>query len=115
MLQPILFLHVMVNPINGESDFFVKYPYPTPNGDAEHIWISAMEIEGNKIKGVISNEAESKIGVNFGDTVLVSKDSISDWSYKQNGYTYGGYTLRVLRNTLSAEERTKFDSLYQFK
>src|SRR5208283_3304830 len=39
----------------GTKDFFVKKPYPTPNGEKEHMWIEVLAETNGVLKGVVAN------------------------------------------------------------
>jgi uncharacterized protein YegJ (DUF2314 family) len=53
--------------------------------------------------------------VKIGDQATVDPESISDWMFVDNGKLVGGYTVRVLRDAMSAAEREEFDKSVPFK
>ena len=40
---------------------------------------------------------------------------ITDWMYVDKGILQGGYTIKLIRNRMSKEERAKFDAGFPFK
>ena len=60
-------------------------------------------------KGLVNNNPEKTIAVKYGDTVIVRRNEISDWMYLDNNVLVGGYTIRVIRNKMSKEERIRMD------
>jgi len=80
------------------------------NGIVEHIWIGNIKYENGKYIGIIDNEPEKIENIKLGDTVEIEKDDISDWMYIKNSELHGGYTIRLLRNRMSENERKKFDA-----
>ena len=81
------------------------------NGNIEHIWIGNIQkIESGKYIGVIDNLPEKIKSVKIGDTVQIEKKEISDWMYIKKSELHGGYTIRLLRERMTEEERKKFDA-----
>lgn len=91
------------------TNFSVKKPYQTESGH-EHIWISDVVLKGDKYLGIIGNTPEYTNEIKLGDTVLVDKSEISDWMYIEENKLRGGYTIRALRNKMSASEKKEFDN-----
>lgn len=80
------------------------------NGNVEHIWIRNIQgFENGKYIGVIDNLPEKIKSVKLGDTVEINEKDISDWMYIKNSELHGGYTIRLLRERMTEEERKKFD------
>ena len=50
-----------------------------------------------------------------GDELHAPVDQISDWMYVEDGKLVGGYTLRVVRDSLTEEQQAAFDSNLPFK
>ena len=81
------------------------------NGNIEHLWIGNIQkIESGKYIGVIDNLPEKIKSVKLGDTVQIEKKEISDWMYIKKSELHGGYTIRLLRERMTEEERKKFDA-----
>ena len=81
------------------------------NGNVEHIWIGNVQgIESGKYVGVIDNLPEKIKNVKLGDTVQIDRKEISDWMYIKNSELHGGYTIRLLRERMTEDERKKFDA-----
>lgn len=81
------------------------------NGIVEHIWIGNIQgMESGKYVGVIDNLPEKLKSVKLGDTVEIDKKDVSDWMYLKNSELHGGYTIRLLRERMTEEERKKFDA-----
>jgi uncharacterized protein YegJ (DUF2314 family) len=81
------------------------------NGNVEHIWIGNIQgIEKGKYVGVIDNLPEKIKAVKLGDTVQIDRKEISDWMYIKNSELHGGYTIRLLRERMTEDERKKFDA-----
>ena len=94
---------------NGSRrNFSVKMPFATEFG-AEHIWLSNMELKGEKLFGIVDNLPQSVTTVRLGDVVEIEENKISDWFYIENDKLIGGLTIRVLRDRMSNSERKRFD------
>lgn len=91
--------------------FALKTKFNTSNG-SEHIWVSSITLKDNKYFGVVDNLPEFTTDVNLGDTIEIKEEDISDWMYIENQKLQGGYTIKVLRNSMTEEERKQFDEEY---
>ncbi len=80
---------------NGE-DYAVKAPV-TYEERSEFIWISVVDIEGDRIAGTLANDPADLGPLKFGSEVTVALDDLNDWAYTDSdGEMVGGYTVQVL-------------------
>ena len=79
------------------------------------MWIAEIVLTDRSYKGFVNNDAEKTTEVKYGDTVLVRRDEITDWMYIDSNVLRGGYTIRVVRNRLSKDQRAKMDKNLGFK
>ncbi|MFO0961334.1 MAG: DUF2314 domain-containing protein [Phycisphaerales bacterium] len=108
------FTAALAHPLAGQKHFAVKWP--VTQGDAvEHFWVEDVTFDGAKFRGVIQDEPEMVTSVRAGQAVTVPLVEITDWMYIDGGSIVGGYTARVIRDKLPAEERRKFDQRVHFK
>ncbi|MFT3736646.1 MAG: DUF2314 domain-containing protein [Rhodocyclaceae bacterium] len=49
------------------------------------------------------------VAYKVGDLLEIRDDEVFDWMINDNSTLYGGYTLRVQRESMTAEERQRFD------
>lgn len=101
------FISALKSPQAGQSNFAVKKPFPTDNGN-EHIWLSELAFDGKNFRGRVNNDPVDVRNVKVGDTVTVGKTEISDWNYTDKGKLIGGYTIRVLYNRMPESEKRDF-------
>lgn len=98
-----------LNSHNPNYDYFaLKVLFPTPTGN-EHLWVSDIVLTNGKYRGVINNVPEQTKEVDIGDTILIDNSRISDWMFVEAGKLHGGYTVRLLRNRMTEEEKNAFD------
>ena len=45
----------------------------------------------------------------------INRNEISDWMYIKNSVLHGGYTIRLLRDRMTEEERKEFDASIEMK
>lgn len=110
------FLRALAAPGASHSGFSVKRPFPTSEElGAEHIWISDVSYDGKLVHGVIANEPLDVPGVRLNDAVSFPPGEISDWMYFEDGKVVGGFTIRVVRKHMPADEAAEFDRRMQFK
>lgn len=97
-----------------QSDFSLKAKFQEGE-KIEHMWINSPIVSGDSIKGKLGNDPDNLKKVRMGMIVTVTRDRVSDWMYVDDGKLVGGYTLRVLRDKMSAKERREFDASVPFK
>jgi len=109
-----VFIAALKNPAKGQHDFEVKKPF-VKDGEVEHIWLSQVQFRGNRFHGVVDNHPKKIKGLKFGDRVSVNPNEISDWAFVDNGKLIGGYTIRVLSENLSPQQRKNFENETQVR
>lgn len=111
------FLQALAAPKPNQRDFSVKRPYATGGGDTEreHIWISSLSYDGKLLHGTINDDPVNIPHLKLGDAASFSPSELTDWMYLEDGKVVGGYTIRVLRKRMSAEERAEMDKHLDFK
>lgn len=89
--------------------FSIKIKVDTDDGRVEHIWIGSIEMKGDTLSGRVDNIPQSISSLTESQFVRINTSDISDWMYVRNDTLIGGYTIRVLRNRMSVEERRRLD------
>ena len=107
------FIKALQDPGASQTFFSIKAKF-TDGNEVEHIWLENVTYDGKKFQGKIGNEPLHLRNISLGDEVSVIPKDISDWMFVENGKLVGGFTLRVLRNQMSGEERKKFDESIPF-
>ena len=92
------------------SNFVIKQRFDTPDGGGEHMWIGDIVFDNGKYHGIVQNEPMQPLDVKLGDKVVVNVDNLSDWMYYDKNIVKGAYTVKVLRKTMTAEEKKEMDS-----
>lgn len=103
------FLAAVKNPAPTQRNFVVKKPF-VYQGGVEHIWLSGIEYHGGHLHGKVDNQPKHLPNVKLGDRVSVNVNEITDWAYVDKGLLVGGYTIRILINDLTPEQRKVFES-----
>ncbi|WP_350293069.1 DUF2314 domain-containing protein [uncultured Croceitalea sp.] len=105
-------LHLFIEALerdNPKHEYFaVKQKFSALEND-EHIWVGNIIIENEELSGVVNNVPVYTTKVKLGDTIKINKERISDWMYFDDGVVRGGYTIRVIRESLSDKEKEAFD------
>lgn len=107
------FITALDSPTPTQSGFSVKIEI-TEGENGEHMWLVPVRFENGQFHGTLNNEPDIVKSVKFGDEVSAAKDEISDWMFVEDNVLKGGYTLRVVRDGLSDEERAAFDASMPF-
>ena len=107
------FITSLKNPGQNQTYFSVKAKF-IDGRHTEHIWLYDVSYDGNQFFGKIGNNPLNVKNVSLGDEFALVPSKISDWMIVEDKKLVGGYTLRVLRNRLSEEERKKFDESLPF-
>jgi uncharacterized protein YegJ (DUF2314 family) len=107
------FITSLQNPGQDQTYFSVKTEI-VDGDNSEHIWLYDVSYDGNQFLGKIGNNPLHVKNVSLGDEIVLIPSEISDWMIVEDNKLIGGYTLRVLRNRLSGEERKKLDESLPF-
>lgn len=81
---------------DGEA-FAVKVP-AVERGAFTHVWLSQLRIEG---EGLIGVEVISEAGVS-GRIRRIRFEDVIDWTYREDGFTYGAFTTCIYNPTQPA-------------
>ncbi len=87
--------------------FFLKKPYATPSGGAEHMWITIKDRSSEGYVGTVNNDAETTKLARLGQEVTVKPSEASDWYFVKNGVMHGGYTTRCSMKKMKPTERAE--------
>lgn len=108
------FIKAIQSPGTSQSHFAVKAAFEDDYG-REMMWLSEIEYRDGKFSGTLGNTPNSVRSVDYGDRVTVASDRIADWMFIDDGLLIGGYTMRVMRDRLSPEEREAMDASFEFR
>lgn len=109
-----VFIAALKHPAPGQTDFEIKKPF-IQNGQIEHIWLSDVQLLGNRLQARVDNQPRKIQGLKLGQVVSVDPKEISDWLFVDHGKLVGGYTVRVQYSELSPKEKQEFDRAADFK
>lgn len=102
------FIAALKSPKANQESFTVKMAF-NDGKHTEHMWLSPVTFDGKRFHGSVNNDPELVKNVKFGQQASVEMSQISDWMFVENGKLVGGYTIRVLRDSMSPKERAEFD------
>lgn len=80
----------------------------------EHMWVLPVRYEEGRFYGRVNNNPDRVTTVKIGDEVDVAASEITDWMYVEDGKLHGGYSIRLLRERMPADERKAFDAQVPF-
>lgn len=96
-------------------NYSIKVGIPYENGK-EQLWLNEIIKKENKYYGRIYNQPLFLKNVKYKDFIEIPFELISDWMIlKQDSLIAGGFTWRLLRNRMPAEDRKIFDQETQIK
>lgn len=99
------FLNEFNNRKEGQDRFSVKVKLGNRT-HTEYLWLDELNFETEKmVTGRLLNTPYKIENLNAGDSVSAHIDKIVDWSYVDNGYLIGGFTLRVMFEEYSEEQK----------
>lgn len=107
------FIATLNGPQLGQTGFAVKVEI-TDGENVEFMWLSPVRYDGAQFMGTLNNDPDIVGSVKLGDELTVAQGEVSDWMYLENSKLVGGFTLRVLRDAMSADERAEFDQSLPF-
>ena len=108
------FISALQLPSPSQTDFTIKVGF-AEDGDTEYMWVTPVTYDGTRFNGKLDNEPVQVRNVKLGDAVSVEPARVADWMYVDSGKLVGGYTLRVLRDRMTPEQRRRYDESRPFK
>lgn len=98
----------------------VKSAFSDPDGErdedgnpqAEQMWISDVNFDGERITGTLINSPNWLTSVSEGDEVQLPLSEITDWMYSIGDEVYGGYTVNLMRKRMEPDERAEHDQAW---
>lgn len=105
------FIENLKNNPEDQYHYSVKAAFTTAGEDeVEHLWISEVTYDSGYFKGTISNKPRLVDHIQYGQYIQVPVNNVTDWLIvDEDGSVTGGYTIKVLRNRMSDQEREQFD------
>ena len=102
------FLDAFSSPNQDQTAFLLKVTFTSGN-EVEHIWVADLQVTGATFRGVIANEPRLP-ALHFKQLVEFTPREVTDWMFIDRGKLVGGYTTKLIRQLMSAEEREAFDA-----
>lgn len=87
----------------------VRFPYGSA-GAAEHLWVGNLAYSGGRFTGLMGNEPVYIDSVQMGDSLVVDPKDVTDWMIVDGEQFYGGFSIYVLRASMTDSEREQFDT-----
>lgn len=81
----------------------------------EQLWLTDILCDGKYVHGAIQANPNQLQTVPQGAFCAVPLDRIEDWLYVIDGRAYGGYTINVVRSTLSPADRATYDASWGYE
>lgn len=81
----------------------------------EHMWFSNIYFDGKKIYGELLNQPLWVKKLKQGDQKDFELNEIEDWIYSINDYAYGGFTVNIMRASMSKKELKQHDDAWGLK
>ncbi len=81
------------NDKTGLDAISIKIGIPHENG-MEHLWMTGCVSEDAQVFDCVLSNEPRFVQQAFGSRYRFSRESISDWMYRQNGKIHGGYSIR---------------------
>jgi uncharacterized protein YegJ (DUF2314 family) len=97
------FITALGRPTSTQTGFSIKVPI-REDARVEQRWVNELSYRNGRFSGRLNHEPEHVKTVKNGDPVTVAPGEISDWLYLEKGNLRGGYTVRVLRDTLPSQQ-----------
>jgi uncharacterized protein YegJ (DUF2314 family) len=95
----------------GAAFYGVKLHFPRPDGqEGHHVWLSVTQLFADLYFCCPIELPSDLVGLKAGETKLATDDDIEDWMIMDNGTLYGGFSLRAIRQQLSASAQAEYDS-----
>jgi uncharacterized protein YegJ (DUF2314 family) len=103
------FLEALKKPCNECDRFNVKIRLGFGEIDGEHVWLDSLFFKKDNLYGILASVPEKVTRVDIGDIMEAKPDSLSDWMYIKNGKLVGGYTIKVIYDTMGDAEKKQLE------
>lgn len=106
----------VAHPPDGQSELALKGRFAEPGGatprdsEIEHVWLDPVADAGGRLRGVVRSMPSALRRLHEGDTVVVRPEDVSDWFAVERDTLVAGYSIRVFRARLTADQRRARDS-----
>ena len=104
-----VFIRRLQNPLEGEGNFRIKYPFRADGGSVfgrEQIWLEDIDFRDGAYHGTPANTPYHVSTLKTGDTVTFEIDDITDWMYTRRGKIAGGLSIKYLLEQIPEHERS---------
>ncbi len=91
---------------------FTDGPRTDGNPAYEQMWCDDVNFDGETLSGKLLNAPNWLQSVKAGDSVRVPFAHLTDWMMAASGAAYGGFTVNLMRATMSAGERRAHDQAW---
>lgn len=98
-------------PARDSGNFMVKVGMATSDGGEEHIWVSNLSRDGQRLFGDLANEPQDLPGLHLGSRVEIDHTLVSDWAMTTAEGMYGSYTTRVMLPFIDPHEAAQLRSI----
>jgi uncharacterized protein YegJ (DUF2314 family) len=96
---------------SDQSDLMLKAAFETTPGETEHMWTEVLAIPSDSTYRVrIENDPVDSTRFAYGDTVVIHRRDVTDWYAVERDTLVAGFTLRLRRHRLNADQRRQADS-----
>ncbi|MCI4662146.1 MAG: DUF2314 domain-containing protein [Neomegalonema sp.] len=101
--QYAYFRRAFRNRVSDGSQYQVKFPLRSADGQVEQIWAEVTELTGHgldaRIIGVLANDPAYSDAFKLGMKVEIDPEEISDWAIFKADKIIGGWTMRLFVQT----------------
>ncbi len=99
-----MFVKLFTGPHPGKYRFSLKVAI-RDGAQVEHMWLIDLNQRRGEWSGVINNIPRNVSSVKMGQRLTIPQQDISDWMYMERNKIYGGYTIRVLAEMSSPQDK----------
>jgi uncharacterized protein YegJ (DUF2314 family) len=98
----------LTHPPSGQTRIGLRGIFAS-QGQTEYLWLRNVTIVPEGYRGMITSPPTLP-GFALDQEVALPRDAVADWYAVEGGYLIAGYSLRLMRSRLSAEERARADA-----
>jgi len=107
------FFDAFASPKPNQKSFLLKVVFKSGE-KSEHIWMADINASVFPLEGTVANETEFP-GLKFMERTAFHPSQVTDWMYVEDGYLVGGFTTRVIRDSMTPADRAESDSNRPYK
>ena len=85
----------------------VKVRFVLPDSSSQDMWVDGITYQDGSFHGAMGDDIPS-LKLSIDDKITIARKDIVDWMIVEDGKLIGGYTIRLVFQRMSPEQKERF-------